>query len=112
MLQQSFPKVTVVVDAPLQMAREVARLRQDAGELGPQDFEAMLQALGAALPPDVASPTGLSYENGTLQWPEVVMNDAQRTAFEQALHSQGYRLQQQDKTWRLQVQEQVQEAAR
>lgn len=112
LLQKSFPKVTVVVDAPLQMAREVARLRQDAGELGPQDFETMLQALGAALPPDVASPTGLSYENGTLQWPEVVMNDAQRTAFEQALHSQGYRLQQQDKTWRLQVRAQVQEAVR
>lgn len=108
LLQQSFPKVTVVVDAPLQMAREVARLRQDSGELVPQDFEALLQALGRALPPDVAGPTRLSYQDGTLQWPELVMNAAQQAVFKQALQSQGYRLQRQDKTWRLQVQEQVQ----
>lgn len=106
LLQQTFPKITLVVDAPLQMAREVARLRQNSGELGSQDFETLLQALGAALPPDVASPTRLSYQDGTLQWPELTMSTAQQTAFEQALQRQGYRLQKQPgKVWSLQGQE-------
>lgn len=106
LLQQTFPKVTLVVDAPLQMAREVARLRQNSGELGTQDFETLLQALGAALPPGVASPTRLSYQDGKLQWPELAMGTAQQTTFEQALQSQGYRLQKhQGKVWSLQAQE-------
>lgn len=112
LLQETFPKVTVVVDAPLQMAREVARLRQGAGELGAHDLEAMLQALGAALPADVVSPSRLSYQDGQLEWPALAMNAAQQAAFEQALQGLGYRLQQQDKVWRLQLLEPVQEAAR
>ena len=104
-LQESFPKVTVVVDAPLQMAREVTRLRQGSGQLGPQDFEAMLQAIGTALPPGTASPTSLSYLDGSLQWPAPGWTAAQQAAFEQALQRQGYRLQVQDNTWRMQAQE-------
>lgn len=106
LLQQSFPKVTVVVDAPLQMAREVARLQQRAGELSPHDFEAQLMALGAALPPGVPSPSRLSYQNGVLQWPESGMSAAQKTALEQALHGRGYQLQQQNALWRLQARDQ------
>ncbi len=112
LLQETFPKVTVVVDAPLQMAREVARLRQGAGELGAHDLEAMLQALGAALPADVGSPSRLSYQDGQLEWPALAMNAAQQAAFEQALQGLGYRLQQQDQVWSLQLLEPVQETAR
>ncbi len=104
-LQESFPKVTVVVDAPLQMAREVARLRQGSGQLGAQDFEAMLHALGTALPPGAASPTRLSYQDGSLQWPALALTATERSTFEQALQRQGYRLQAQDSTWRLKAQE-------
>lgn len=90
-LQQSFPKVSVVVDAPLQMAREVARLRQASGQLTPQDFESQLQALGKALPVGVAAPTRLDYQNGQLQWPALSLTAEQQSAFAQALQGQGLR---------------------
>ncbi|KQP23280.1 type II secretion system protein GspL [Pseudorhodoferax sp. Leaf267] len=50
-LTSTFPGVRVVVDAPVQMQREVALLRQAAGAYSQRDLEAMLGALGAALPP-------------------------------------------------------------
>ena len=104
-LQQSFPKVTVVVDAPLQMSREVARLRQGSGQLGARDLEAMLNALGTALPAGASGPASLNYEEGQLQWPALVLSATQQAAMEQALQGQGYRLQMQDKVWQLRAQE-------
>jgi general secretion pathway protein L len=41
MLTQSFPNVKVVVDAPLQMQRELAALRQTQGQLSGRDFESI-----------------------------------------------------------------------
>lgn len=105
MLQDSFPSVTVVLDAPVQMAREVARLRQASGQLTPVDFESQLQALGSALPADVASPNRLSYEQGLLQWPALTMSATQKAAFEQALGQRGYTLRTQGDVWGLQSQE-------
>ena len=105
LLQQSFPQVTVVVDAPLQMAREVARLQQQSGELGPQDLEAQLTALGSALPPGAPSPTRLSYQEGVLQWPDAGIGAPHQAALTLALQSRGYRLQQQGELWRLQARE-------
>ena len=49
-LQQSFPGVKVVVDAPLQMQREVDLLRQASGSISSRDLEALLGALAQALP--------------------------------------------------------------
>ena len=54
-LTTSFPGVKVVVDAPVQMERELAVLRQSAGAYAPRDLEAQLGALGAALPPGVSA---------------------------------------------------------
>ena len=104
-LQQSFPKVTVVVDAPLQMAREVARLRQGSGQLAPQDLEAQLQALGRALPSGAPAPSRLNYQDGQLQWPALSLNAAQQSGLEQALQTQGYRLSTSTGTSRLQTTE-------
>ena len=101
MLQDTFPHVTVVVDAPLQMARELARLRQASGQLGPADFEAQLQALGAALPAGVAGPTRLSYEDGQLQWPALALTAPQTSALSQALAARGYQLHSEGGQWRL-----------
>jgi general secretion pathway protein L len=50
LLTRTFPQVRVVVDAPLQMAREVAALRRAAGAVDARDFDAMLGAAMAALP--------------------------------------------------------------
>ena len=51
-LTQTFPQVKVVVDAPVQMERQVAALRQATGVSSGRDLEAMLAVLAAALPPD------------------------------------------------------------
>lgn len=104
-LQQTFPKVTVVVDAPLQMAREVARLRQGSGQLSAQDFELQLQALGSALPASVNSPTSLNFQDGQLQWPTLSMSPGQDTAMAQALQRHGLRLSQRQGTSQLQPSE-------
>jgi general secretion pathway protein L len=50
LLTQTFPGVRTVVDAPLQMQRELALLRQASGGITDADMEAMLAALGDALP--------------------------------------------------------------
>lgn len=62
-LTQAFPGVKVVVDAPVQMGRELALLRQTAGATSARDLEAMLSALGTALPPQQAA-TALDYAPG------------------------------------------------
>ncbi|MBC7681661.1 MAG: general secretion pathway protein GspL [Ferruginibacter sp.] len=62
-LTQAFPGVKVVVDAPVQMGRELALLRQTAGATSTRDLEAMLNALGNALPPPQAA-TALDFAPG------------------------------------------------
>ena len=49
-LTQTFPQVTLVLDAPVQMRRALADLRQVSGEASPRDLEALLQALAVASP--------------------------------------------------------------
>lgn len=99
-LQQSFPQVKLVVDAPLQMAREVERLRQASGQLAAQDFEAQLQALGQALPAGVNAPARLIYLDGQLHWPAT---EGDASAMREALRSKGYQLLSDGQRWRLQA---------
>ncbi len=65
-LTQAFPHVKVVVDAPLQMAREVALLRQATGASSARDLEPMLAALGAVMEAQ-AVPEALEYAGGVLR---------------------------------------------
>lgn len=104
-LQQSFPEVKVVIDAPLQMAREVERLRQGSGQLAPQDFEALLQVLGQTLPAGVTAPDTLSYQDGQLQWPAPTIDAAQTRTLTLALQARGYQLSTEGPRWRLRAQE-------
>jgi len=62
-LTQTFPGVKVVVDAPVQMERELANLRQAAGAASGRDLEAMLGALAEAAPPGQAL-TAIDFSNG------------------------------------------------
>ncbi|MFM6985726.1 MAG: type II secretion system protein GspL [Hydrogenophaga sp.] len=64
-LQQTFPQVTLVLDPPLQMERELQRLQVASGQLGPHDLEAMLSALGQNIP--AIQPTRLTYSRGELR---------------------------------------------
>lgn len=61
-LVQTFPQVTLVLDAPVQMRRALADLRQVTGEASPRDLEAVLQTLAAAAP----SWESLEYSPGQL----------------------------------------------
>lgn len=65
-LQTAFPQVRAVLDAPLQMQREVEALRTAAGRAGDADLEPMLQAAAAAWPPDRPPVDTLRYEPGKL----------------------------------------------
>jgi general secretion pathway protein L len=49
-LTETFPRIPVVVDAPLQMAREVAALRRNSGQASASDLESLLAALSGAAP--------------------------------------------------------------
>jgi general secretion pathway protein L len=65
-LTQTFPSVKLVVDAPVQMAREVAALQQATGGVARLDLEPMLAALGGVLPPGRV-PTAIDYSAGQLR---------------------------------------------
>lgn len=64
-LQQTFPQVTLVLDAPLQMQRELDQLQQAGGQLSPRDLEAMLSALGQG--GGIASAQRITYSPGQLR---------------------------------------------
>lgn len=65
-LTQTFPHVTLVLDAPLQMQREVQRLQRASGVAGPADLERFLMDLAAASnPPHVPRSLGLEGQTFT-----------------------------------------------
>ena len=47
-LTTTFPGVKVVIDAPVQMGRELAVLRQATGGVSPADFESLMASFGAS----------------------------------------------------------------
>jgi general secretion pathway protein L len=88
-LTRNFPQVKVVIDAPLQMAREVAALRQTTGAPAPGDLETLLGALSQFAGDQVAKeirydPQGLRVSG--LEW-----SDPQLQGAAPALRTQGIR---------------------
>jgi general secretion pathway protein L len=98
-LRETFPQTPLVVDAPLQMAQQVERLRQKSGQLGAGDLEAILAALGQALPPELAAPRQWSYQTGQMRLQDFQPNAAQQQALQQNLSGLGYTWQAQGKDW-------------
>jgi general secretion pathway protein L len=92
MLKESFPQTQLVVDAPVQMAREVERLQQNSGQLGPADLEAMLAALGQALPAGTAAPRQWTYQSGQLRLQSFQPTASEQSTLKTALQAQGYLL--------------------
>jgi len=88
-LTQTFPQVRTVVDAPQQMEREVAALRQVTGGISGRDLEAMLGALAAIAPPGRAA-TGLEFSGTELRVHGLAASEAQAQPLLQALRSRGY----------------------
>jgi general secretion pathway protein L len=101
-LTQSFPNVTVV-DAPLQMAKELERLQRNSGTVSARDFEWVLQAVGAALPAG-QSISNLDYQvqgNGETRLQGLQLTEAQNSEFAKALRNQGLDAQLNGAQWRI-----------
>ncbi|MBP6898963.1 MAG: general secretion pathway protein GspL [Burkholderiaceae bacterium] len=69
LLRQAHPQVRAILDAPLQMRRETALLREAAGVPGDGDFEPLLAALSAAWPEGLPPLAQLQFEPGRLSLP-------------------------------------------
>ena len=101
-LQATFPSVTVVLDAPLQMQREVARLQQSSGQLASTDLEAMLSALGETAQ-NTEAPRSLDYAAGELKVLGLQPSPAALAGWQQALQARGYRVQSSGQTLTVQA---------
>jgi general secretion pathway protein L len=67
LLIETFPKTTVVLDAPDQMSRQLQQLRVAAGELSPDDFLSLADGLARSLAPvPVNGIAGLDYHDRRL----------------------------------------------
>lgn len=89
-LTETFPHVRAIVDAPVQMGREVAALRQSSGATSYRDMEPMLSALGQIIGRQTV-PSAIEYSAGELRvkgvpLPASALNDAN-----QRLRPLGYR---------------------
>lgn len=101
-LTRSFPGVRVVVDAPAQMAREIAQLRQATGASGREDLEPMLAALAASLGPGTTL-TALDYERGALRVSGPATDDDALARLQAPLRERGYRASRDEGRLRVQV---------
>ena len=95
-LQDSFPKVPVVVDAPLQMAREVAALQRASGTASGTDLETILASFSAVAPVEYAT-TAIEYVANELRLKGPDMADAQGLVAQ--LKAAGLRASQQGDQW-------------
>jgi general secretion pathway protein L len=92
-LTTSFPAVRLVIDAPLQMQREVDALQYNAGRVTSTDFEPMLAAAGSALP-DGLVPAQWHFDNHVLRAQGLVLNEVQATATQTVLKTKRLQLRQ------------------
>jgi general secretion pathway protein L len=98
-LRETFPQTLLVVDAPLQMAQQVDRLRQGSGQLRAEDLESMLRALGQAMPAALAAPGQWTYQTGQLRLQGFQPDAAQQQALQQSLRQLGYQWRAQGDAW-------------
>jgi general secretion pathway protein L len=91
-LKSTFSSVQVVVDAPVQMQREVERLRQSSGQLADADAQVMLSALMqvANYPPP---PQAIDYQAGELKVTGLLLAELAKSDLRRSLQARGYQLQ-------------------
>ncbi len=88
-LTDTFPSVKLVVDAPVQMAREVAALQQATGGVSALDLEPMLGALAASLPPG-RTPAAIDYSAGQLRLRGLGLSAPEVNKLASTLATRGY----------------------
>ena len=94
-LTQTFPNIRVVVDAPVQMERELVQLRQRTGSLSRRDLESLMAAAGAALP-EGRTPAQLEYASSGLRLGGVQITSDELAALNQRLAAEGFAARLQD----------------
>ena len=100
-LQTTFPSVTLVIDAPLQMQREVDVLQQKSGAASSTDFEPLLAALAGMLPAGQL-PSQIHFTNHALRVQGIALDANASNAAH--LKTQGLSLSQDgNNTWVLQA---------
>lgn len=103
MLRENFPEIQVVVDAPVQMARELERLSQASGQLTPGDLESMLSHLGRAMPPGLTAPRQWSYQPGQLRLQDFRPGVEEQQLMQQTLAASGYLLRSEGDSWLMSI---------
>jgi general secretion pathway protein L len=73
-LKTTFPSVTLVIDAPLQMQREVDALQQKSGSASSTDLEPLLAALAGVLPA-AQTPQQIHFANHALRVQGVTLDN-------------------------------------
>jgi general secretion pathway protein L len=91
-LKSTFPQVRAVLDAPVQMQRELQSLRTLAGKPGDADLEPSLQAAATAWPADRPPVDNFQYKDGRLSLAAAGWSDAQLEQFRSRLTPAGWRV--------------------
>jgi general secretion pathway protein L len=100
-LKTTFPSITLVIDAPLQMQREVDALKQKSGSTSSTDLEPLLAALAGVLPAG-QTPQQIHFANHALRVQGVTFDS--NAAGMARLKGQGLNLRQDgNDTWVLQA---------
>lgn len=86
-LTQTFPQIKVIVDAPLQMGRELASLRQASGGLGGRDMENLFARFAALAP--ASTPSAIEFGAGELFLKGTGLSSAQLAQMQPQLRSAG-----------------------
>lgn len=89
-LQTTFPHVPVIVDAPVQMQRELDMLRSNSGALSTSDLEAMLAA--SASIGSIQNAKSLQFQDKQLRISGLDLSTEALTDAQQSLEASGYLL--------------------
>jgi general secretion pathway protein L len=107
LLTQSFPNVKTVVDAPLQMNREMIALRQSTGASTAQNFETMISAFSStniATAGVFIAPTAIEYIANGINLKGVKLAGTDLASAQAKLKAMGYTLTQNGDTASVKVQ--------
>lgn len=91
-LTAAFPQVRAILDAPVQMQKQMDLLRASAGSVGAQDLEALLGAAATAWPADRPPAEALAFEPGRLTVSAQGWSPQQVDNFRSQLQSDGWQL--------------------
>jgi general secretion pathway protein L len=92
LLTQTFPQVKLVVDAPVQMQREMQALQQRMGQGSQTDLESMLHLLGQANASGTSA-SGIDFENGKAVFRNMSLPPADLDRLQQLAQTRGLNVQ-------------------